>query len=133
MRVADKIQVQRTRRGIPCEGGCLSGTLYRLATFFIRDKAKGRISEAINERQAADFCMAVAQATFREATSHLKAYAAKRGHRLKNPTSAGIVVTSKHNHPAQSPRQATSIGGRRRTWPATYCWISPATADDHFL
>jgi hypothetical protein len=51
--------------------------LYRLATFFIRDKAKGRISEAINERQAADFCMAVAQATFREATTHLKAYAAK--------------------------------------------------------
>jgi hypothetical protein len=63
------------------------------AAFFIRKKAKGRISDAVNERQLADFCMAVAQgamlvgkvkrdsqlveATFREALSHLKAYAVK--------------------------------------------------------
>jgi AcrR family transcriptional regulator len=63
----------------------------QLAAFFIREKATGRISAAVNERQLADFCMAVAQgamlvgkvkrdshlveATFREALSHLKAYA----------------------------------------------------------
>lgn len=65
----------------------------QLAAFFIREKAKGRISDSVNERQLADFCMAVAQgamlvgkvkrdsqlveATFREALSHLKAYAVK--------------------------------------------------------
>jgi hypothetical protein len=65
----------------------------QLAAFFIREKARGRISDAVNERQLADFCMAVAQgamllgkvkrdrqlveATFREALSHLKAYAVK--------------------------------------------------------
>jgi len=73
----------------------------------------------------ADFCTAVAQGAMLigkvKNHSHLKAYAAKEDTRLKNPTSAGNVVTSKHNHPAQSPRQATSIGARRRTWPATYC------------
>ena len=63
----------------------------QLAAFFVREKAKGRISEAVNERQVADFCMVVAQgamllgkvkrdsqlveATFREALSHLKAFA----------------------------------------------------------
>jgi AcrR family transcriptional regulator len=63
----------------------------QLAAFFIREKAKGRISGAVNERQLADFCMAVAQgamllgkvkrdsqlveATFHEALAHLKAYA----------------------------------------------------------
>jgi TetR/AcrR family transcriptional repressor of nem operon len=63
------------------------------AAFFIREKARGRISSAVNERQLADFCMAVAQGamllgkikrdsqlvetTFREALAHLKAYAVK--------------------------------------------------------
>jgi TetR/AcrR family transcriptional regulator, transcriptional repressor for nem operon len=63
----------------------------QLAAFFIREKAKGRISRGVNEGQLADFCIAVAQgamlmgkvkrdsqlveATFREALSHLKAYA----------------------------------------------------------
>ncbi len=67
----------------------------QLAAFFIREKATGRISDAVNERQLADFCMAVAQGamlmgkvkrdsqlvegTFREALSHLKAYAMKPG------------------------------------------------------
>jgi TetR/AcrR family transcriptional repressor of nem operon len=65
----------------------------QLAAFFIREKATGRMSDAVNERQLADYCMAVAQgamllgkvnrdsqsveATFREALSHLKAYAVK--------------------------------------------------------
>ena len=63
----------------------------QLAAFFIREKAGGRISDSVKERQLADFCIAVAQgamlvgkinrdsqlveATFREALSHLKAYA----------------------------------------------------------
>ena len=70
----------------------------QLATFFIREKAKGRISDAVNERQLADYCMAVAQgamligkvkrdsqlveATFREALSHLKGYAVKPRRKL---------------------------------------------------
>src|SRR5713226_6646155 len=33
----------------------------QLAVFFIREKAKGRISESVNEGQLADFCIAVAQ------------------------------------------------------------------------
>jgi TetR/AcrR family transcriptional repressor of nem operon len=65
----------------------------QLAAFFIREKAKGRISREVNEGHLADFCIAVAQggmlmgkvkrdsqlveATFREALSHLKAYATK--------------------------------------------------------
>jgi hypothetical protein len=67
----------------------------QLAAFFIQEKARGRISDAVNERQLADFGMAVAQGamllgkvkrdsqfvetTFREALSHLKAYSVK-GH-----------------------------------------------------
>jgi TetR/AcrR family transcriptional repressor of nem operon len=65
----------------------------QLAAFFIREKAKGRISRGVNEGHLADFCIAVAQgamlmgkvkrdsqlveSAFREALSHLKAYAAK--------------------------------------------------------
>ena len=69
----------------------------QLTAFFIREKAKGRLLDSVNERQLADFCMAVAQgamligkvkrdsqlveATFREALSHLKAYAVKADRR----------------------------------------------------
>src|SRR5215813_15042453 len=58
----------------------------QLTAFFIREKAKGRLLRAVNERRLADYCMAVAQgamligkvkrdsqlveATFREALSH---------------------------------------------------------------
>jgi AcrR family transcriptional regulator len=65
----------------------------QLAAFFIREKAKGRLSATVNERHLADYCMAVAQgamligkvkrdpqlveATFREALAHLRAYAVK--------------------------------------------------------
>jgi TetR/AcrR family transcriptional repressor of nem operon len=64
----------------------------QLAAFFIREKAKGLISEGVNEGQLADFCISVAQGamlvgkvkrdsqlvetTFREAIAHLKGYAA---------------------------------------------------------
>jgi AcrR family transcriptional regulator len=63
----------------------------QLAAFFIREKAKGRIAEHVNEGQLADFCVAIAQGamlvgkvkrdsllvetTFREAVAHLKGYA----------------------------------------------------------
>jgi TetR/AcrR family transcriptional repressor of nem operon len=63
----------------------------QLAAFFIREKARGAISATVDERELADFCMAVAQgamlvgkvkrdsqmveATFREAIAHLRAYA----------------------------------------------------------
>ena len=71
----------------------------QLTAFFIREKAKGRLLDAVNERQLADFCMAVAQgamligkvkrdsqlveATFREALSHLRAYAVKPNRRTR--------------------------------------------------
>jgi AcrR family transcriptional regulator len=63
----------------------------KLAAFFIREKAKGRIAKGVDEGQLADYCIAVAQgamlvgkvkrdsrlveAAMREALSHLKAYA----------------------------------------------------------
>jgi TetR/AcrR family transcriptional regulator, transcriptional repressor for nem operon len=71
----------------------------QLTAFFIREKAKGRLLRAVNERRLADYCMAVAQgamligkvkrdsqlveATFREALSHLKAYAVKPERRTR--------------------------------------------------
>ena len=63
----------------------------QLAAFFIREKAKGRLSGKVDEGQLADFCITVAQgamlvgkvkrdsrlveAAFHEALVHLKAYA----------------------------------------------------------
>ncbi|SRR5258708_1804519 len=65
----------------------------KLAAFFIREKAKGRISKRVDEGHLADYCIAVAQgamlmgkvkrdsrlveAALKEALSHLKAYMAK--------------------------------------------------------
>ncbi len=72
----------------------------KLAAFFIREKAKGRISKRVDEGQLADYCIAVAQgamlmgkvkrdsriveAAMKEALSHLKAYVAKPRARKPN-------------------------------------------------
>jgi hypothetical protein len=63
----------------------------KLATFFIKEKAKGRLNQDANEEQMADFCIATIQGamllgkikrnsrtvetTVREALAHLKYYA----------------------------------------------------------
>jgi AcrR family transcriptional regulator len=68
-------------------------TKKKLAAFFIREKAKGRLTEAANEDQMADFCIAAIQgamligkikrndqaveACVREALVHLKRYRVK--------------------------------------------------------
>jgi TetR/AcrR family transcriptional regulator, transcriptional repressor for nem operon len=65
----------------------------KLAAFFIREKAKGRITKGVDEGQLADFCIAVAQGAMllgkvkrdsrlvetamKEALSHLKTYATR--------------------------------------------------------
>jgi AcrR family transcriptional regulator len=72
----------------------------KLAAFFIREKAKGRISKRVDEGQLADYCIAVAQgamlmgkvkrdsrlveAAMQEALSHLKTYLAKPRARQPN-------------------------------------------------
>ena len=65
----------------------------KLAAFFIREKAKGRIERRVDEGKLADYCIAIAQgamlmgkvkrdsrlveAAMKEALSHLKTYASK--------------------------------------------------------
>ena len=72
----------------------------KLASFFIREKAKGRISKGVDEGQLADYCIAVAQgamlmgkvkrdsrlveAAMKEALSHLKTYMTKPRARKPN-------------------------------------------------
>jgi AcrR family transcriptional regulator len=72
---------------------------HRLATFFIKEKAAGRLAEQANEEQMADFCLATIQGAMlmgkirrqpvetavREALAHLKGYAAPTTRRRRPP------------------------------------------------
>ena len=68
----------------------------KLAAFFLKEKARGRLSKGASEERLADFCIATIQGamlmgkikrssqavetTFQEALAHLKSFAAKRKH-----------------------------------------------------
>jgi TetR/AcrR family transcriptional regulator, transcriptional repressor for nem operon len=72
----------------------------KLAAFFIREKANGRLAEQANEERMADFCIATIQGamllgkikrdsqpvetTVREALAHLKRYAVTPGRQRRN-------------------------------------------------
>ena len=102
----------------------------QLAAFFIKEKAKGRISEAINEKQLADFCVAVAQgAMLSERSKEIASWSKQLLARLSRTSRPMPSKRTQSQEPhvcrhhrnlqaesfAHSQRQVTSIGDRTRT------------------